>query len=139
MANRRIPLTFEQLVEHFAAHDVYHTQSFVDTQTGEALTIAEDLIDYCRGAREGTDLQLSDSHELPAAQAVAEELTWLEQGFDEDGLPYGAADRRYFPIERLGGQPGAQIEDAVREWLARWELEPAPARAGRQSERRDGA
>jgi len=79
--------------------------------------VAEDLVAYCKGEREGTDLQLSDSHDLPRAEAVAEEELAIERGFDEDGLPFDESDQRYFELPRLGGTSDAEIEVAMDEWL----------------------
>lgn len=123
MTRRRLSVSAGVLVEVSRAHDVYHTHAFLDADSGMVYTIADDLIDYCRGDREGTDLQLSDSHDLPVAQAVAEEMIALEKGFDAEGLPYGEADRRYFPLPRLGEADEEQARSAVSDWLKRWNLE----------------
>lgn len=117
MTLRSVPIRREDLEEAFRAEPVFNLRSCLDAETGEVFEIAEDLIAYCRGEREGTDLQLSDSHDLPRAEAVAEEEIASEQGFDAEGLPFEPSDRRYFPVPRLGSLPDGELERAVEEWL----------------------
>jgi hypothetical protein len=119
-------VTREALREQFREHDVFNTLAFCRADTGEFILVAQDVVDYCRGAIEGTDLQLSDSHDLPNAQAIAEELEALEQGYDEDGLPYGPDDRQFFPIPRLGGSTDEEVDAAINDWLSEFGLDTAP-------------
>ena len=119
---RSLSISRQSLLAAFAEFEVFNSRAFLDVETGETFDVAGDLIDYCRGNTEGTDLQLCDSHDLPRAQAVAEELDCLEAGFDEEGMPFGAEDQRYFPIPRLGTGEEEALAAAVDEWLEEHEL-----------------
>jgi hypothetical protein len=125
MSTRRLPMTFEEVVEALGGFELFGISVWLDADTGRVLEVPQDVLDYCAGRVEGTDLQLSDSFDLPAAQAVADELRWLEQGFDEEGLPFGPGDRRFFPLPRLGDQDEKERARAATEWLAQQDLQPA--------------
>ncbi len=81
------------------------------------MSVARDLVDYCRGDVEGTDLQLSDSRDLPLAQSIAEEEIAMERGAGEDGLPFGPEDARYHRLPKVPF-PGADLGQLLDEWLA---------------------
>ncbi|MDK2972421.1 MAG: hypothetical protein PWP23_2176 [Candidatus Sumerlaeota bacterium] len=125
MTHRTLPITREKLAQAFAAFEVFGFQSYLDAETGSVTEIADDVLDYCRGEGEGTDLQLSDSRELPTAQQIARELQWLEQGFDEEGLPFTPADQRFFPLPRLGELEEKERHEALLQWLEEHGLETA--------------
>lgn len=122
-------MTLGEVAEAIGAELVFGFRRYLDAEGPRFVDVADDLVQYCRGEAEGTDLQLSDSHDLPLAQAIAEEELALETGFDEDGLPFDGGERRFFPV---AGDPGGQAEargegdavglDAVA-WLARWDIE----------------
>ena len=114
---RSVPISREHLAGAFARFPVYNIRVFLDAETGELLDVPGDLIDYCLGHGEGTDLQLSDSHDLPAAQRIAGEIGWLAQGFDDEGMAFGTEDQRFLPIEPAGGAAEPEIRAAVQKWL----------------------
>lgn len=120
MEDHRQPLeAFDDLVEAFAQPEAFNLRVFLDAAEGVLVEVAADLVDYCRGDQEGADLQLSDSHELPLAQAIAEEEIAAEAGFDADGLPFDPDERRFFEVPQLsGGRPPGAAERAARSWLA---------------------
>lgn len=120
---RVIPISQALLLEAFRRFPIYNLRAFLDAESGHLVEVPEDLIDYCMGRDEGTDLQLSDSHELPLAQRIAEEVRWLEQGFDDDGVGFDAQDQRYFPIQPVGGLPEADVLRHVEKWLDEWDLQ----------------
>lgn len=117
MPDRQLPLTMDELLEAFGTAEVFNMLSFLDSQSGEIVTVAADVLEYCRGGHDGIDLQLSDSHDLPLAQAIAEETASLERGHDDEGLPFTPEDRRFFPVPRLGLPDGTGLRQAIQEWL----------------------
>jgi hypothetical protein len=121
-APRVLPITLGQLTDALEAEGVFNIVRYLDAETGDVLELYEDVLAYCRGEREGTDLQLSDTFMLTHAQSVAEEQLALDRGFDEDGLPFGPEDRRYLPLE-FADFAGLRGEALARAWLEEHGLE----------------
>ena len=113
-----VPATRENLLALMAEGEVFNLDAFLDSEEGRVEMVARDLIDYCRGDVEGTDLQLSDSKDLPLAQAIAEEELALERGADEDGLLFGREDARFHRVPRPGPRLAAELDAMREDWLA---------------------
>jgi len=119
---KQLQITRQDLLDQLASFEVFNTVAFFDSETNTVVELAEDVVDYCRGEVEGTDLQLSDSHELPLAQAVAEELDAAESGFDSDGVPFDESDRRFYPFPRLGDAGESTRREELDKWLEEYQL-----------------
>ncbi|MCB2154724.1 hypothetical protein KQI84_07530 [bacterium] len=114
---RPIAISKAVLIEAFSGFTVYNVRFFLDAEDGAIIQVPHDVVEYCLGRGEGTDLQLSDSHDLPLAQRIADEIQWLAQGFDDEGMIFEQDDQRYFPITPLGGRDEQEIRDEVEKWL----------------------
>jgi hypothetical protein len=112
-----VPATREHLLGLMAEGEVFNIEAYLDIEEERVEMVPRDLIDYCRGDVEGTDLQLSDSKDLPLAQAIAEEELAVERGADEDGLPFGPDDARFHRVPRPGPRPAAELAALLDEWL----------------------
>jgi hypothetical protein len=111
------PATRAALIEALSREETFNLERYLDAEEWRLVTVARDLIDYCRGEVEGTDLQLSDSRELPLAQLIADEEIATERGTDEEGLPFGPEDARYHRLPRVPS-PQADVARLLDEWLA---------------------
>jgi hypothetical protein len=116
-----IPATRHALIEAFSQEEVFNLERYLDSQEMRIVSVTRDLVDYCRGEVEGSDLQLSDSRDLPLAQAIAEEELALERGADEEGLPFTPEDARFHRLP----QPSLPLENLDRildQWLSQRNL-----------------
>ena len=117
---RSLPIPLDELVDALAEPEVHNLRVFLDALEARLLEVAADLVDYCRGDAEGADLQLCDSHDLPLAQAIAEEEEAAATGYDVDGLPVEPAERRFHEVIR---EPAGMAPDAAREAAVLWMAE----------------
>jgi len=122
-----LPATRDAIVSIMAQEEVFNLVAYLDAEEMRVVMVARDLIDYCRGDVEGTDLQLNDSRDLPVAQAIAEEEIALERGMDEDGLAFAAEDARFHRVPRPGDQPRPELERMMEDWAHALNITLQPA------------